>query len=184
MTNLDSFQKVALYIVQHSPGLGKTKLNKGLFIADALYYAHYEKSYTGCEYIKEKQGPIPNNECYSKIKNLLNRDILVQQYEDIPNQDYAKHAYYINNSLPNNQIENYFSDFDNDFIDILKATIRFISNKSAKQLSDFTHNDVYENAVMRKVIPLEDMVKFVVNDEYDTKEPENIKELLGLSNEN
>ncbi len=175
MENLTNFQKVVLYIVEHSPGVGAVQLNKGLFYADAMHYAHFGKPYTECEYVKEKRGPVPNNVCFNQINSLLVCGLIDKKFQDVANTDYVKKAYYINDKYSDDEINKYF-DFEKNVLDILKSTVRFISNKTAKQLSDYTHNEVYHRVVMRDVIPFSKVVEFVVDE--DELEPSNIFDLL------
>lgn len=176
MQNLTKFQKIVLYMVQHSPGLGAVQLNKALFYTDAAYYAHYGISYTGCEYVKDELGPVPNSKCFKEIGSLVYEGLVKKQFEDIPNVDYIKKAYYVDESLDDDEVNSYFSDFDISLLDILKSTVRFVSNKTARQLSDFTHNFVYHSMRMREVISWDKAVEFVVDN--DAQEPKNIEELL------
>lgn len=61
---------------------------------------------------------------------------------------------------------------------LLMSVVNYISNKSGTKLSKLTHGYVYNNTPMRSKMPLSKVVEFRINEEKDTKEPNDIKELF------
>lgn len=168
---LTMFEKVVLFFIDKSPGLGEVKLRKGLFLIDSLYYALHKKSLTGISYIKEKQGPVPNNKAYKKLLDILNKPYIINEYE--VKGDYEKSSYRIDKKLFNEDLQ--FNESDER---LLMSVINYISDKSGNKLSKLTHGDVYNSTPMRGKMPLSKVVEFKINEEKDTKEPSNIRELF------
>lgn len=168
---LTMFEKAVLFFIDKIPGIGEVKLRKGLFLIDSLYYALYKKSLTGISYIKEKQGPVPDNKAYKKLIDILDKPYIINEYE--LRGDYEKSSYHIDKKLFNEDLQ--FNESDEK---LLMSVVNYISNKSGTKLSKLTHGYVYNNTPMRSKMPLSKVVEFRINEEKDTKEPNNIKELL------
>ena len=158
MKELDNFQQIVLSLIKRSPGLGKVQLNKWLFLFDSLYYAFHKKSFTGCTYIKEKYGPVPENKFFMKLNNILNKYTKQDtEYKGF----YEKTSYYV---LPNIKIP----EFNDELNNLLVIVVNFISNKTAKELSKLTHDDIYEKTKKRQEIPFEDIVKWKIDKPENT----------------
>ena len=165
---LDNFGKVVLYIIKGSPGLCKTQIRKGLFLVDSIYYALHKKSLTGCEYIKEKYGPVPDTKHYKKLSNIL---IDYAKEKIVEDNFYEKSSYYIKNDLE--------LDIKAEDKKILDIVINFISNKTAKELYSLTHGKVYNKTKMYNLIDLKDVVEWKINDitEEDITNEEELRSL-------
>lgn len=165
------FEKVVLFFIDKSPGIGEVQLRKGLFLIDSLYYALHNKSLTGISYIKEKRGPVPDNKAHKKLIDILDQPYIIHEYET--KGYYEKSSYYINRELFNEDLQ-----FNKNDEKLLISVVNYISNKSSNELSKLTHGDVYKNTPMRSQMPLEKVVEFKINDKKHTEEPNNINELF------
>lgn len=168
---LTMFEKAVLFFIDKIPGIGEFKLRKGLFLIDSLYYALHKKSLTGISYIKEKQGPVPDNKAYKKLIDILDKPYIINEYE--LRGDYEKSSYSIDKKLFNEDLQ--FNESDEK---LLMSVVNYISDKSGNKLSKLTHDYVYKNTPMRRKMPLDKVVEFRINGEKDKKEPNNIKELF------
>ena len=167
MDNLNNFQKIALSLIARSPGLGKVQLNKGLFLFDSIYYAFHKESYTGCTYIKEDYGPIPNIKYFNQLKKTLNKYTKTNiEYKGY----FEKMSFYIldNVELPH---------FDKNIEKILVTVVNFISNKTAKELSELMHDEIYKKTQKRKPIPFENIVKWKIDNPENTNIEVHAREL-------
>ena len=160
---LAMFEKAVLFFIDKIPGIGEVKLRKGLFLIDSLYYALHKKSLTGISYIKEKQGPVPDNKAHKELISVLNKPYVMHKYR----------KYYINKELFDEDLQ--FNESDEK---LLMSVVNYISDKSGNELSKLTHDDIYNNTPMRSKMPLSKVVEFRINEEEDTKEPSNIRELF------
>lgn len=171
---LSNFQKVALSLIAKSPGLGKVQLNKGLFLFDSIYYAFHKKSYTGCHYIKEAYGPVPENKFYQQLKRLLEKNTEQKiEYKGY----YEKTSFYI-------QFGAELPIFDEELNKILITVVNFISNKTAAELSELTHDEVYKKTKKRAVIPFDQIVQWLIDKPEDTDTNVYMKDLTSQDETN
>lgn len=67
-SNVKKFKEVLLYVLEKvgaKPNVGQTVIYKLLYFIDFDYYELYEKQLTGAKYIKDHDGPTPQD--FSKI---------------------------------------------------------------------------------------------------------------------
>ena len=153
------FENTVLAILKVSPGLGSIQVRKALCIADAVHNSLHGSSITGVKYIKEKLGPVPDDEGF----RCLNEMVLSEQVEI--NEEavgpYTKNSYYAV-SAPD------YSVFTRSQIDIINYAARIAYNHSGTDLSFRTHDAVYDGIKMREEIPLNAICSPVVTG-YDTE---------------
>ena len=121
------FINVILSIIDN--GLGKTKLAKGLFVLDFNSYDQYAKSVTGLTYSKMPMGPMPEkldkilkyleDNKYISINTTYNGDYKKIDIKALVDVDYSK--------------------FTENELDMINRAKKFISNKTAKELSELSH---------------------------------------------
>ena len=67
--------------------------------------------------------------------------------------------------------------FDKNIEKILVTVVNFISNKTAKELSELTHDEIYKKTQKRKPIPFEDIVRWKIDEPENTNIEVHAREL-------
>ncbi len=155
--NVEKFKNALLYITQKigaMPNVGQTVLYKILYFCDFDYYEKYEEQLIGATYIKNHFGPTPRE--FSKIiKEMVKDGEIEEVITKFFNKDQRK---YLPIKSPDLSV---FSGRELQHID---EEITRLGHKTAKELSDFSHQDVpWISTVIGKEIPYESVF-------YRTKE--------------
>ncbi|KKQ71432.1 MAG: helix-turN-helix domain protein [Candidatus Peregrinibacteria bacterium GW2011_GWC2_39_14] len=132
---LDKFKQVLLYILEKvggKPNIGLTVLYKLLYFIDFDYYEKYEEQLMGLTYIKNHHGPTPKE--FIKVVEEMKR---IGELEEVKSQyfKYEQRKY-----LP--RIATDLSKLNGREIEIINSVLGRLSDKSAKELSDYSHGDV------------------------------------------
>ena len=133
--NLKKFKEVLLYILEKvggKPNVGQTVLYKLLYFIDFDYYEKFEEQLIGATYIKNHYGPTP-----VEFAKVMSRMIEAGDAEEVKSI-YFKHEQkkYLARKSPDLSI---LSAQEKEHIDEVLARL---SDKSAKSLSDYSHEDV------------------------------------------
>jgi transcriptional regulator with XRE-family HTH domain len=147
--NVEKFKNALLYITQKIgalPNVGQTVLYKILYFCDFDYYEKYEEQLIGATYIKNHFGPTPRE--FSAIVKEMMKD---GQIEEVVRKFYDKdQKAYLSAKNPDLSV---FSGRELQHID---EEIARLGHKTAKELSDFSHQDVpWISTVIGKEIPYE-----------------------------
>lgn len=133
--NIEKFKHVFLYIlteVGSKPNIGKTVLYKLLYFMDFDYYELYEKQFMGLEYVKKQYGPVPVD--FENIINQMKKESLIEQVKSkYFNKDQTKY-------LPLKSYD--LTMFSGLELEHMKKVLEKHSNKTAKEISDFSHRDI------------------------------------------
>jgi DNA-binding XRE family transcriptional regulator/uncharacterized phage-associated protein len=133
--NFDKFREVLLYILEKvgaKPNIGQTALYKLLYFIDFDYYEKYEEQLIGATYIKNKFGPTPV-EFIKVIEDMTEKSEIVEiqtkyfEYEQKKYLPLRSADLRILNARELAHID-----------DVLNR----LSDKSAKELSDYSHSDI------------------------------------------
>lgn len=131
--------------------LGNVKLHKMLYFADMLHYLEHGRPITGVEYLKQKFGPTARH--LSAALRELQRDGRLIESED-DHFGYVKRSY--------ESLQPYRrSSLNADSEAVLSQVADFVRGKSAKEISDLSHNAAWEAAEMGEVIPYFSALKLV-----------------------
>ncbi len=123
--------------------LGATKLNKILWLSDALAYAKLGQSITGERYVKRQFGPAPYN--FLGIREELEQEgKIAVRYGDYFGRTQTQFF-----SLQRPEI----SDFKPEEIDLVSGVINAVCAKTAKEISDWSHADIWKVAEYGEDIP-------------------------------
>lgn len=125
--------------------LGATRLNKILWFSDVESYRATGKSISGSSYIKRKRGPVPAT--ILKTLETLKSSGLISIKE--PKEQYAVREYISTGSAD----ESMFNDFEKDLAKNISNEIR--SNYTATEISDISHDIVWDAAYDGEEIPLQ-----------------------------
>jgi hypothetical protein len=174
--NKEKFENTVLAILKASPGLGNIQVRKALCIADAVHNSLHGESITGSRYIKEKFGPVPDNEGYRCLVEMILSDKIIN--DEIYSGCGTENHYYI-------AIDPDYTIFTDSQINIINYAAKIAREYRASDLSNRTHDDVYNKTPMREEIPLSEICKPLVSD-YETdsftdEEKEDIKRFFEIN---
>ncbi len=133
--NVEKFKNALLYITQKIgalPNVGQTVLYKILYFCDLDYYEKYEEQLIGATYIKNNFGPTPR-EFPAIIKKMVKDGQIEEIKTKFFNKDQTK---YIPVKSPD------LSVFNGRELQHIEEEIARLGHKTAKELSDFSHQDV------------------------------------------
>ena len=134
--NLDKFKEVLLYVlskVGSKPNVGEAVLYKLLYFIDFNYYEKYEEQLIGATYIKNHYGPTPT-EFVKIVEDMEGKDLKKVQdsYFQYPQTKYLPLR------LPDMSKINITGNEQKLIDDVINS----LSDMNAKQISDYSHNDV------------------------------------------
>ena len=133
--NLEKFKEVLLYILNKigsKPTVGETVIYKLLYFIDFDFYEKYEEQLIGATYIKNRYGPTPIE--FKKIVEKMSKDREITKIESEYFQ-YPQTKY-----LPLRKAD--LSELRASEIEIIDDVLKKLSDMSAAQLSEYSHNDV------------------------------------------
>ena len=147
--NLKKFKEVLLYVLEKvgaKPNIGETAIYKLLYFIDFDFYEKYEEQLIGATYIKNNYGPTPvefkkivdDMEAHGELERIKSKYFEYEQKKYLPRRssDLA-----VLSALEISHID-----------DVLNR----LSDKSAKELSDYSHGDIpWATTEDKKVISYE-----------------------------
>lgn len=147
--NVEKFKNALLYITQKIgalPNVGQTVLYKILYFCDFDYYEKYEEQLIGATYIKNHFGPTPR-EFSMIIKEMVKDGEIEEVITKFFDKDQKKYLPVKNPDL---------SVFSGRELQHIDEEIARLGHKTAKELSDFSHQDVpWISTAIGKNIPYE-----------------------------
>jgi Protein of unknown function (DUF4065) len=137
------FTKAGIIIARGT--LGAVKLNKILYYADMLQYAHTGNAITGATYVKQERGPVPKQvlpaiDLLKKAGRLSWQNVSVF---DFVRREFTAHG------------ETDDSVFSKEEIERLDHVINLIAEFSAGEISDISHTIVWKAAKLGETLPYE-----------------------------
>lgn len=133
--NLKKFKEVLLYILEKvgaKPNIGETAIYKLLYFIDFDYYEKFEEQLLGATYIKNRYGPTPVE--FKKIVDDMKKRREIEQVASKYFQ-YEQKKY-----LPLREPD--LSSITAREISHIDDVLARLSDKSAKELSDYSHDDI------------------------------------------
>jgi transcriptional regulator with XRE-family HTH domain len=132
--NLDKFKEVLLYVlskVGSKPNVGESVLYKLLYFIDFNYYEKYEEQLIGATYIRNNYGPTPK-EFIKIVEDMEGKDLAKVQdnYFQYPQTKY----------LPLRKPD--LSKINAREQKVIDDVINSLSDMNAKQISEYSHNDI------------------------------------------
>jgi len=131
---VEKFKEVLLYVLSKvgaKPNVGMTVLYKLLYFIDFNYYEKYEEQLVGATYIKNHFGPTPVY--FSKVVEDMKKQGEVEE---------VKSQYFLHDQkkfLPKRPAN--LSKISANELQMIDQVLTNLSDKSAKELSDFSHSD-------------------------------------------
>ena len=158
-----------LYVAKRSqfdPNFGGTKLNKILFYADFCAFGRYGKPITGAEYIKQEFGPTPKR-LIPVRKQLESRKEAAVQRVAILGMEQQRLVALRDPDL---------SLFTGPEIALVDEVLEFLRGKTAKEVSELSHNRAWRVARPGQSIPYETV--FLSDDNPTERDVESGRELI------
>ena len=131
---VEKMKEVLLYVLSRvgaKPNVGMTVLYKLLYFIDFNYYEKYEDQLIGATYIKNHFGPTPIY--FSKI---------VEDMKKLDELEEVKSQYFLHDQkkfLPKRPAN--LSKISANELQMIEQVLSQLSDKTAKELSDFSHTD-------------------------------------------
>lgn len=160
--NREKFKQVFLYVLKKvgtKPNVGQTVLYKLLYFIDFDYYELFETQLMGLEYMKNKYGPTPTS-FQTLVEEMENNGEIKEVKTERFSHDMIKY-------LP--LIEPDLSVLSARELDHINKTLGKYSDKSANELSDFSHKDIPWIAAEYKK-PIEYEAVFYRNNDTSVRE--------------
>ena len=142
---VEKFQNVLLYLLERcggKPNVGETVLYKLLYFADFNFYELFEEQMTGATYRKLQYGPVPR-EFGEIVKEMVGRQELLSVKDNF--YGYQQTRYIPLKKADLNQLTAAEKS-------ILDSVVERFSDKSAKWLSDYSHDDIPWKATAEKEV--------------------------------
>jgi transcriptional regulator with XRE-family HTH domain len=133
--NVKKFKEVLLYILNKvgaKPNVGETVLYKFLYFIDFDFYEKYEEQLIGATYIKNHHGPTPVEFKEIVGEMIKNKEIMIVNKEFFK---YPQRKYY-----PLRKPD--LSVLGAHEQEIIDNVLHNLSDMNAKEISDYSHNDV------------------------------------------
>jgi uncharacterized phage-associated protein len=160
--NVKKFKEVLLYILEKvgsKPNVGMTVLYKLLYFIDFDYYEKYEEQLIGARYMKNTHGPTPTT--FTKIVENMKAK---REIEEIDSKYFQ---YDQKKFLPLRQAD--LSVLSGQEKELIDGVLARLSDKSANELSKYSHNDVpWVVAKDGQIISYESV--FYRSDEYSVRQ--------------
>lgn len=141
----EKFKEAVWLIASYCPPdeLGNVKLHKMLYYSDMLYFLHEGRALTGVDYIKQKFGPVARH-LSAAVRELVAAGILnvtEEEYFGLYKKNYISLVEYQRNRLSLEEVR------------LIKDVADFVRGKSAREISEFSHNAVWEAAEIGESLP-------------------------------
>ena len=144
--------------------LGNVKLHKILYFADMIHFVSAGKPLTGVDYIKQQFGPVARHLLWALGELSQQGDIVVRSSDYF---GFEKKSY-TSSTLPDT------ARLGNDQIALLNDVIDFVCRRSAREISDLSHNVAWDMAELGERIPYAAAMAFApsefVEDDSDIAE--------------
>jgi uncharacterized phage-associated protein len=143
------FKAVVHYAVHYAcerydaDALGNTKLHKILYFSDILHYLNTGQPLTGAEYQRQQFGPTARHLSWG-LKTLQDEGRLSVSKREY--HGYAKSDYRSLRNPDNNRVSQAHRQ-------LIEEVVDFVCAKTAVEISEFSHDDVWSAVPMGKRIP-------------------------------
>jgi transcriptional regulator with XRE-family HTH domain len=133
--NLQKFREVLIYILNRvgaKPNIGETVVYKLLYFIDFDYYEKYEDQLIGATYMKNRYGPTP-----LEFRKVVDQMIVKGELVEVKNKyfEYPQRKY-----LPRRKPD--LGILKGNEIEIIDSVLNRLSEMNAREISDYSHNDV------------------------------------------
>lgn len=141
----EKFKEAILFLASYCPPeeLGNVKLHKMLYFADMMTFLEEGRPLTGVDYLKQKFGPTARH--LTAVVDELSREgrLSVQEaeYHGFFKKDYVIAGVFKRSRLTEQEVS------------LLREVADFVRGKTARQISEISHNAAWEAAELGEIIP-------------------------------
>jgi hypothetical protein len=141
----EKLKEAVWLIAAHCPPeeLGNVKLHKILYFSDMLFFLHEGQPITGVEYLKQKFGPT------ARHLTLATSELVSEGKLEISEVEYF--GLYKKNYIPKAEFRR--RRLSEKEASLIVEVADFVRGKSAKEISELSHNAAWEAAEMGEVLP-------------------------------
>lgn len=141
----EKFKEAVLLLASHCPPeeLGNVKLHKMLYFADMLNFLEEGRPLTGVDYLKQKFGPTARHLTFAVDELAREGRLSVRETE--------YHGFYKKDYLPTEPYK--AARLSESEQQLLRDVADFVRGKTARQISEISHNAAWEAAELGEVIP-------------------------------
>jgi len=144
----------AVHFICHeadSERLGAVKLHKVLYFSDMLRFLATGTAITGVEYLKQKFGPTARylNAAIQELQDCGAIEVSEAEYYGYRKKQYVARTPYSGSRLSIDEKK------------LLKETIAFVSDRSAAEISELSHNAAWHSVGIGEPIPYSSVYRWV-----------------------
>jgi uncharacterized protein YwgA len=141
----EKFKEAILFLATYCPPeeLGNVKLHKMLYFADMMTFLEEGRPLTGVDYLKQKFGPTARH-LTSAVEDLSREGRLTvreTEHHGFYKKDYVATGPFNPSRLAEQELT------------LLREVADFVRGKTARQISEISHNAAWEAAELGEVIP-------------------------------
>ena len=141
----EKFKEAVLFLASYCPPeeLGNVKLHKMLYFADTITFLEEGRPLTGVDYLKQKFGPTARH-LTSAVDELAKEGRLLvreAEYHGFFKKDYVTVTPFTSARLSEAEMV------------LLQDVADFVRGKTARQISEISHNAAWEAAELGEIIP-------------------------------
>ncbi len=141
----EKFKEAVLFLASYCPPeeLGNVKLHKMLYFADMITFLEEGRPLTGVDYLKQKFGPTARH-LTSAVDELAKEGRLLvreAEYHGFFKKDYVTVTPFTSARLSEAEMV------------LLQDVADFVRGKTARQISEISHNAAWEAAELGEIIP-------------------------------
>jgi uncharacterized phage-associated protein len=141
----EKFKEAIWFLASYCPPdeLGNVKLHKALYFADMLHYLDEGRPLTGAEYIKQRFGPTARHlsACASELAAEGKIEVRDRFHYGLPKRDYLPRQPFEPQRLSASELA------------LLREIADVVRARSAKEISELSHNAAWETAAMGETLP-------------------------------
>lgn len=141
----EKLKEAVLLIASHCPPqeLGNVKLHKTLYFSDMLFFLREGRPLTGVDYLKQKFGPVARHlsNAVSALEAEGRLSVSEQEYFGLYKKTYTPVKQYVRERL------------SEDEETLIREVADYVRGKSAKEISEISHNAAWESVELGEVIP-------------------------------
>jgi uncharacterized phage-associated protein len=153
--------KEAIWLIaSHCPPeeLGNVKLHKILYFSDMLFFLHEGRPITGVDYLKQKFGPVARHLTVA-VAELVSEgrlEVTEREYFGLYKKSYIPREPYNAGRISAEEAE------------LIREVADFVRGKSAREISEISHNAAWEAATLGEVIPYYTALRLVPTEVTDS----------------
>jgi len=138
--------------------LGNVKLHKILYFSDMLFFLHQGQPITGVEYLKQKFGPVARHLSAAVTSLAADGKIGVSEteYYGLYKKNYVSNLPFARERLSEEEVK------------LIKDVADFVRGKSAKEISEISHNAAWEAAELGEILPYFTALRLVPTEVTDS----------------